>query len=74
MENNFKNYQLELSNFCLSHKKIKNNHNIQIENYQKSYQDFYSIPRYVDFEKNMCKQFEAIENESMLVFEKFIGE
>ena len=74
MKNNFKNYKLEISNLCLSHKLQRKNHNIQLENFEKSYQDFYSIPKFVDFEKEICKQFEVAENESLLIFEKIIGE
>lgn len=75
MENqNFKNYQTALENFCLTHKSKSNNHNIQIDRFENAYKNYYENPKYLDFERDICTCFENADHESLLIFEQFIGE
>lgn len=58
----------------LSHKKTDPYHNIKIENIEISYRNFYSNPRNVDFERNICKEFEFCDSESLKIFKNFLGD
>lgn len=73
-QENFKNYQLAFENFCLRNKRTCKNHNIKLERYESSYQEFYMQGRGLDFERDICKQFDNADFEGLMIFENFLKE
>ncbi len=73
-QENFKNYQSAIKNFCLRNKHACKNHNINLEQYECDYQAFYVQNHGFDFERDICKQFENADFEGLMLFENFIKE
>ena len=73
-QENFKNYQSAFKNFCLRNKHACKNHNIKLEQYENSYKAFFVQGHGLDFERDICKQFDNADYESLLIFEKFLKE
>lgn len=56
------------------HKLVDPFHKIKIEDIEISYRNFYSDPKNVDFERDICKEFDICDSESIKIFKKFLGE
>lgn len=67
---NFKKYQSELCDYCLTHKISSKTH--KITQSESAYQNFYNT--YSNLELDLCKDFDTADYEALNVFEKFIGE
>lgn len=49
-------------------------HTIKIEDIEISYRNFFSEPKNIDFERNVCKEFDFCDSESIKIFKKFLGD
>ena len=57
-----------------NHEFKSQNHKIKIEDYENQYLSYFKDKKNIDFELEICNEFCETNNESLLIYEKFIKE
>ncbi len=74
MNDNLNKMNSEFSKFKKSHKFCKFYHKIVNGEVELCYKQFYASPKMLSLELDLVKDFEKLDNESLEIIEKFIGD